>query len=128
MLRIIALLLETIVGFSMPLYIWCIGLVFSPGMFQGFFTGQAIEAGVMICAVIAGGFGICGILQLVVKIIKPVSEIASPEKLKAYIATGFVSITLAMYILGFDPYFFAPPALVTMHFVYLSRDYLFENS
>ncbi|MDO3386376.1 hypothetical protein QWI17_11055 [Gilvimarinus sp. SDUM040013] len=131
-IRKIALIIETIIGFGLPIYMWVLGLIMSPFLFLGFVTGGEIEMAVSVLAVALGGIGLWGMLQLAVKVIEPHSRVTTPRRLTGFVVCGLLAVSIATVLLGFEPkgfsLIFLPPVLVTVHFLYLARGYLWPNS
>lgn len=131
-IRKIALLIEIIIGFGLPVYIWILGLIMSPFLALGFVTGGGVDMAVSLLVVVLGGAGLWGMLQLTVKVLDPRSRVAAPRRLLGFIACGFLAVPVATVLLGFESLgfslIFLPPVLVAVHFLYLARAYLWQSS
>lgn len=131
-IRKIALLIETVIGFGLPVYIWVLGLIMSPFLALGFVTGGGVDMAASFLVVVLGGFGLWGMLQLTVKVLEPHSRVTAPRRLLGFIACGFLAVSIATVLLGFEPsgfsLIFLPPVLVAVHFLYLAREYLWQSS
>ena len=131
-IRNIALIIETIIGFGLPVYIWVFGLIMSPFLALGFVTGVGVDMAVYLLVIVLGGIGLWGMLQLTVKVLEPQSRVTTPRRLLGFIACGFLAVSIITVLLGFDPtgfsLIFLPPVLVAVHFLYLAREYLWKSS
>jgi len=131
-IRKIALIIETIIGFCLPVYIWVLGLIMSPFLALGIVTGGGVDMAVSLLAVILGGIGLWGMLQLAVKVLEPHSQVTTPRRLLGFVACGFLAVSIAIMLLGFESTSFSvvflPPILVAIHFLYLARKYLWQGS
>lgn len=130
--RKVAILLEALAGFALPVYIWLLGLIVSPLFVVQLVADGDFRAGVPLVAMIFGGVGLWGVLQLAVKVMEPEANVARGKRLRVYIAFGFISLGVAALFIGFEPgwfgFVFLPPALVAVHFVFLTRGYLWTSS
>lgn len=128
----IALIIETIIGFGLPVYVWVLGLIMSPFFALGFVTGGGVDMAISFLAVVLGGTGLWGMLQLTVKVLEPHSRVTTPRKILGFVACGFLAVSIATVLLGFEAsgfsLIFLPPVLVAMHFLYLAREYLWQSS
>jgi hypothetical protein len=130
----IALLLEVVLAFAMPIYFWLMGLIMSPLLIWQLFSLDGIGSSVPILIVILviwGALGILGILQLAVKVLDPEFKLAFPQTLKIYIALGLAALVAAAFILDFGwtgfCIVFLPPILVSLHLMYLARSQLWVD-
>ena len=120
----IALIVELVVGFGFAFYLWALGLLMSPMILVIAFTEFDIGSFILLAALIFGGAGIWGLVQLFRKILDPNSEIAAPKKIVAYLACGISSLLLAATIVGGFSFIFILPIIVTLHLCYMGRSYL----
>jgi hypothetical protein len=130
--RRIVILLEALVGFALPIYIWLLGVIVSPLFVARLIADGELEAGMPLTALVAGGIGIWGMLQLAIKVMEPEANVAKAGRLRVYVAFGFAALVAAAFLIGFEPgwfgFIFLLPALVAAHFVFLARGYLWVSS
>lgn len=131
-IRKIALIIEFIIGFGLPVYIWILGLIMSPFLALGFVKDGEFDMAASLVTVVLGGVGLWGMLQLTVKVLEPHSRVTTPRKLLGFVACGLLTVSIATVLLGFEPkgfsLIFLPPILVTVHFLYLARGYFWKSS
>jgi hypothetical protein len=127
----ILLILELIVGFGLLLYFWLLGLIMSPLLAVNLASGD-IEALLPLAAFILGGIGLWGMLQLSLRVISPTTTVSPPERLKKFLACGYVAIFIALGVFGVasnpETLIFILPLVVATHFIYISRGYLWQSS
>jgi hypothetical protein len=123
----VVLLVEAMVGFSVLIYFWVLGLIMSPVMVLRLLVNAEFEMVFPVLAIVLGGVGLWGMLQLIVKVMAPGSRVAAPCRLLVYVVCGLLAVSVVAVFLRFDDNFFLiflPPVLVTIHFMYLVREYL----
>lgn len=131
-LRAFLLLFETFIGFCLPLYLWVFGVIMSPLLLLALVAEGAFELVLPLIALVLGAFGVWGVLQLMIKVLRPDARVAAPGILLRYIACGLVALLLASVFIGPPPMslvlMLAPPIVVSAHFLYLSRQYLWPKT
>lgn len=124
----ILIVMELVLGFAFPVYMWVLGVIMSPFMLMGLFIGGEISLVVSLMAIMCGGFGLWGMLQLTVKVLSPNTRVASARRLVIYISLGYVALALAILLLGFELqgfiFIFVPPLIISAQFLYMARRYL----
>lgn len=129
--KTVFLIIEMVIGFGIPVYMWVFGVIMSPIIVLGVFTGGGIEMAAPLMAIVLGGVGAWGMLQLAVKVLDPSARITPPKRLLSYTSCGFGAVLLATMFLGFEPavvgLILIPPLVVSAHFLYLARGYIWQN-
>ena len=117
------------------LLLWVFGLGFSPLLFASLFSGKLEPAIFSILGLVVfalGTLGIFGVLQLLKLLLFQNVSVSPPNKLKVFLASGFAVNTVVICLFSFEltskTLAASLPMIVTVHLIYLSRDYLWENS
>jgi hypothetical protein len=123
------LILELILAFCVPLFLWIIGLVFSVGIVLDFVALSHPVLAKIVGATVFGGMGLWGMVNLAIKVLFPTFSVIRPMKMWLYITFGFVAFALGIAASGLSQlgtilYIVAPSVAVAGHFIYLARDYL----
>src|SRR5690554_989976 len=109
-------------------------LLLTPLLFVSLFgllAGVDIELATVLLAITLGGIGLWGVVHLTIKVIQPNYRVITPRVLKRFLACGYLAVFIAIQL--FDPelqelaVIFLPPLLVTTHFMYLARGYLWQR-
>lgn len=131
-IRKTALIIETIIGFGVPVFTWFLGISMSPFLILWVVEVGGIEMVAAVLAIVLGGIGLWGMLQLAVKVIEPHSRVATPRKLLSCVVCGLLAVSIATVIFDFGPegssLIFLPPVLVSAHFLFLARGYFWKSS
>lgn len=92
------------------------------------------EAGLMFAVIVLGAVGIWGMLQLTIKVIAPTANVVKAGRLKVYLASGFLALMSVVFLVRFDvsniswlEFSLLLPAVVTSHFIFLARRYLWAS-
>jgi hypothetical protein len=134
-IRNILLILELTVGFGLLLYHWFLGVFIGPWIAGNLLYGK-IEAILLLAPIILGAIGLWGMLQLSIKVLNPTIKVTTPGKLKASIASGFVAVLISLFVfdlmsgtsnLSRIVQLAILPLLVATHFLYLGKDYLWQE-
>ena len=127
------ILIEFILGFCGIFIFWIWGIFSSPLSILAILAGR-FDKMLVLLLVILGGIGLYGICQLTIKLVSPKFRCSEARRLKGFLITGLGALCLLSYwimIIGAEyliiiMIFF--PTLVTLHFCYLGRAYLWNNS
>lgn len=126
-IKTLLILLEVVVGFGWLIYFWLISLLISPLFVAQLINDNNWVAGMALLAIMLGGAGVLGMLQLTVKVISPEARVLPAKWLLVLIGLGFIALLMEAFLLsefGQARLILLFPALVVMHFVYLARGYL----
>lgn len=126
-IKTLLILLEVVVGFGWLIYFWLISLLISPLFVAQLINDNNWVAGMALLAIMLGGAGVLGMLQLTVKVISPEARVLPAKWLLVLIGLGFIALLMEAFLLsefGQARLILWLPALVVMHFVYLARGYL----
>ena len=130
-LKRLAFIIEFFIGFAPSLIILSLGVVFSPVIIVGLFTGEptTLLYGLLV---LFGLLGFWGAISLLVLTLHPEQENTKPKRLKIYISLGVISSAIASYGVGGTNEYLLPfiiaPLFVTLHLVYVQRHYLAGNT
>ena len=126
-LKRFAYIVEFFIGFAPSLLLLSLGVVFSPVIIVGLFSGNltTLFYGLLV---LFGLLGFWGAISLLVLTLHPEQENTKPKRLKVYISLGVVSSAVASYAVGGTNEYLLPfiiaPLFVTLHLVYVQRHYL----
>jgi hypothetical protein len=124
-LRDIVLLIETIVAVAFPMFMLFIGTLFSPFLIVGALTGA--NAGLLVVYIV-GILGVFALINLAVKASNPESSVLPSLWIKVFLVLGLaLAIRLSFEKDNFS-FIYMPTILVTIHFSYIARDYLWKSS
>lgn len=131
MIRKVVLIAEAVMSFAPMVLIWLLGFFMSPVFLFGLLAGVDVELATVLLAITLGGIGLWGVVHLTIKVIQPNYRVITPRVLKRFLACGYLAVFIAIQL--FDPelqelaVIFLPPLLVTTHFMYLARGYLWQR-
>ncbi len=128
----IGILVEFILGFTVMFFLWILGLIFSPVSLGNVVTGRQPDHIVLLLLVFLGGLGLWGIGKLAIKLVVPSFRIEDPRRIKLFLIAGLSALCFWGYSttissVGYVAIIFLP-VIVTVHFSYLGREYLWGSS
>lgn len=120
------LILEFVVAFFPVIYIWILSLIILPASIMLILSGG--DGGLVpVIATILGSLGFWGITQLLIKILNPELPISKPSHIAIYLIAGILALIIGAIIMQATDFtslvMFLLPIIVTLHFVYLKREY-----
>jgi len=121
---------EFIIGFAPCVFVLAIGVIFSPVMLVGLFSG-ALATALYLLWVAAGMFGFWGAMALLTETLEPNRENTSPNRVRFYLCCGVIACGMACYAASHNIYLFFVafnPLVVTLHLAIIQRDYLCVKS
>ncbi len=128
----IGILIEFILGFTMVLFLWILGLIMSPVSLGNVVTGRQPDHIVLLILVFLGGVGLWGICQLTIKLVVPSFRIKDARRIKFFLIAGLSALCFWGYSMTIssveDIAIIFLPAIVTVHFCYLGQEYLWGSS
>jgi hypothetical protein len=128
----IGILVEFILGFTMIFFLWILGLILSPVSLGNVVTGRQPDHIVLLLLVFLGGLGLWGICQLTIKLVVPSFRIKDARRIKLFLTAGLSALCFWGYSTTISSVEYAAiiffPAIVTVHFSYLGREYLWDSS
>ena len=120
-------IVEFMVGFGPSLLILTVGVILSPAIIAGVFTGHT-ESLLFVFLVLGGLVGFWGAISLLVLTLHPEQENTPPNRLKVYVLAGVIVSTFICCAVGITNLYLLPficaPLFVTLHLVFLQRNYL----
>lgn len=126
----IIILLELIIGYGPVFYLLILSLIMSPFMLLSVVTGASIMLAPLLAAIL-GALGCIGIFQVVIKLLDRDTKIQSPKAISVYLLSGLTALLIGVvYMQAFkfpEAIMFILPLVVSLHFSYLLRDYLFKG-
>ncbi len=124
----IGIVIELIIGFTQIFFLWILALIFSPVSLGHVVTGRQSDHIVLLLLVFLGGFGLWGICQLTIKLVVPSFRIKA-RRIKLFLIAGLSALSYCTTILSIETAaMIILPAIVTVHFSYLGREYLWGSS
>lgn len=96
-----------------------------------------IGAILLLAPIILGAIGLWGMLQLSIKVLFPTIKVTTPRKLRASIASGYAAVVISIFVfdltsgtsnLGRIFQLAVLPLVVATHFLYLGKDYVWQDS
>jgi hypothetical protein len=126
----IIILLELIVGFGPVFCLLVLSLIMSPFMLLAILTDESITLAPLLVTVL-GVMGCIGMFQVVIKLLDRDVKIQSPKAINIYLLSGITALLSGItYMQAFkfpEIIMFLLPLLVSLHFSYLLRGYLFKG-
>jgi len=124
-------IIEAVVCFAFPAFAVLVGIVFSPFLLVFGATGS-IEMITLLLSLFGGFVGLTGIYDLVLKVLSPQTEKFNAKRTKLCISVGVLAI-LNPYIWSNEPstatiFGIVLPLGGALHFIYLCRSYLWQNT
>ena len=127
----ILIIIEFIIAFFAVTYIWILSLVTLPLSVFGIIKGE-LSFVIPVAITFLASLGFWGIIQLLIKIVNPNLPISKPNHIKVYLLAGIVALVSGVIYMQAKEFnhliMFLMPALVTIHFSYLEKGYLFKGS
>jgi len=126
------ILIEFILSFIVVFFLWVIALLFCPTSLVSVITGSPPDHIALLLLVFLGGVGLWGISQLTIKLVLPSFRIKDARRIKFFLLAGLSALCFFGYLAkissieGIAIIFL--PTIVTVHFTYLSREYLWGSS
>ncbi len=128
----IGILVEFVLGFTVMFFLWILGLIFSPVSLGNVVTGRQPDHIVLLLLVLLGGLGLWGIGKLTTKLVVPSFRIEDPRRIKLFLISGLSALCFWGYSTTISSVGYAAiiffPVIVTVHFPYLGREYLWGSS
>lgn len=126
-LKHIAYIVEFMIGFGPSLLVLTLGVIFSPVIILGIFSGEPMYL-FYVLLVLFGLCGFWGAISLLVLTLHSEQENTKPKRLKIYICMGVISSSITSYMIGVSNIYLLPfviaPLFVTLHLAYVQRNYL----
>jgi len=125
----IGILIEFTLGFASVFILWVFALLMSPMSLVNIVTGSPPDHIIVLpLLVFLGGLGLCGVTQLTIKLVRPSFHLKDARRTKFFLIAGLSALCFFGYLVNISSTkgmaIILLPAIVTVHFCYLSRDYL----
>jgi len=122
-------LIEFLIGYSIPVIILVLGVIFSPVAIVGLFAGK-LESILFLLLVLSGSVGFWGAISLMSLTLNPHNSNTPPFRLQLYIAIGVVPVSSIGIISGQANWVLTLISLltllVTLHLTIKQRQYLHQ--
>ena len=122
----ILILLEAIIGFGPLILMLGMGLIFIPSSIYWALEGQYFGL-VLLAIEVAGLLGLFAFISVLLHILEPNRIFLSPKKLRIYTFLGFSALLAFISVSDVKSEITWLPIsiIVSLHFMYLARNYLF---
>jgi hypothetical protein len=122
------ILLEATISFGPLFFLLALGVITIPGAVISIYSGDLVGI-VLLLIEIGGVLGFISFICVLLHVFDPEKYFITPNKLRWFILSGFISVLIFMYITGVSKsaLWLMLPALVSMHVLYLGRRYVLSN-
>jgi len=129
----IGILIEFTLGFASVFFLWVFALLISPMSLVNTIEGSAPDHIIVLpLLVFLGGLGLWGVSQLTIKLVRPSFHLKNARRIKFFLIAGLSALSFFGYLVNISSTkgiaIILLPAIVTVHFCYLSRGYLWGNT
>jgi len=125
----IGILIEFTLGFASVFFLWVLALLMSPMSLVNIVTGSPPDHIIVLpLLVFLGGLGLWGVSQLTIKLVRPSFHFKDARRIKFFLIASLSALCFFGYLVNISSTkgiaIILLPVIVTVHFCYLSRGYL----